>query len=91
MLLAKKPSETYIEMGGTSALPPIWVDIYEETQEKIKKIIEISMTCKRIGLLKVCLGKEGQKLVAKRIKLQFGDHAELDKQIEKRNSEATRV
>jgi len=30
-------------MGGPAALPPIWVDIYEETQEKIKKIVEISM------------------------------------------------
>lgn len=29
-------------MGDTSTLPPIWIDIYEETQEKLKRINEIS-------------------------------------------------
>jgi syntaxin 16 len=76
-LLTRRPSDTYIEMGGTGALPPVWVDIYEETQEKIRKIHEIS--------------KEEQKLVAKRIKQQFGDHTDLDKQIDKKSSDATRL
>jgi syntaxin 16 len=76
-LLTRRSSDTYIEMGGTTTLPPLWVDIYEETQEKIRKIHEIS--------------KEEQKLVAKRIKMQFGDHGELDKQIDKRSAEVTRI
>lgn len=36
-------------------------------------------------------GQEEQKLVAKRIKIQFGDHTELDNQIEKKNAQATKV
>jgi hypothetical protein len=43
-LLTRKPSDALIEMGGVSALPPVWVDIYEETQEKLRKIHEISET-----------------------------------------------
>jgi len=76
-LLSSKPAETVIELGDTSTLPPIWIDIYEETQEKLKKINEIS--------------KEEKSLVAQRIKKQFGDHSDLDRQIEKKNSEATRL
>jgi len=76
-LLSSKPAETVIELGDASTLPPIWIDIYEETQDKLKRIHEIS--------------KEEKTLVANRIKKQFGDHSELDRQIEKKNSEATRL
>mgnify|MGYP002622185416 CR=1 FL=1 len=77
-LLGNSRGEISIEIGqGTAALPPVWVDYYEETLEKLKKIGEIT--------------EEVTKLIVQRIKLPFGDHSKLDNQINFKSNEATKL
>lgn len=79
-LLSTLNTDTVIELGslggnGAGALPPECVDVYDVVQEKLKKMGN--------------LHKEVQKLIANKIKAQFGNNDDLDAQIEKKNSQAT--
>jgi len=76
-LLTTTPNETMIELGSMGNLVPEWVDIYEEAEEKLKQIRD--------------LYKEIQKLIASKVKMQFGNSEDIDKQIEKKNSQATNL
>lgn len=79
-LLSTLNTDAVIEMGsiggyGAGALTPQCVDVYDEIQEKLKKMGS--------------LHREVQKLIANKIKSQFGNNQDLDAQIEKKNSQAT--
>lgn len=66
-----------IEIGSTGVLPPVWVDYYEDSLEKLKKLDQIV--------------KDNAKLINSRIKMQFGDHSDLDRQIEQKTAQATNI
>jgi len=77
-LLSNASTDISIELGGMShLLPPAWVDEYEKAEEKIREIRDIY--------------KQLQSDIAKRVKIQFGNHMELDRAIEKKNEKATQL
>ena len=41
MFSGKNTGDSVIEMGSHSQLPPQWVDIYDDTVEKLKQVKEI--------------------------------------------------
>ena len=70
-------SDVSIEIGSVITLPPLWVDYYEETVEKLNSLDQIV--------------KDTAKLINSRIKMQFGDHSDLDNQINQKGGQATHV
>jgi syntaxin 16 len=59
---------------GSSTLPPIWVDYYESAIDRLKKVDDLS--------------QEINKLVVKRVKMQFGNASDLDNSINSKMTEA---
>ena len=82
-------------MGSHSELPPQWVDIYDDTVEKLKQVKEIRnwslQNLHRLIKLPFKIDTDIEKLSAKRIKAQFGNFSKMDEQINERTHEATKV
>jgi len=75
--LNKDTNNVNLEIGMTGGLPPVWVDYYEETLEKFKSLERIS--------------QDTAKLINSRIKMQFGDHSDLDNQINQKTDQAKQL
>jgi len=75
--LQKDENSVNIQIGTTGGLPPVWVDYYEDTLKKFKELERIT--------------QETAKLLSTRLKMQFGDHSDLDNQINQKAGRATQI